>query len=71
MFTEVNYMHYFSVFIQLINLKVSVGTTQLVALYFTIKVITNRFLQSNVQSHLEHLSLTQSLAVGVQCEVSS
>ena len=69
-----NYMHYFSVFMQHFNLKVSVGTIQLVALLFTIcKVnkITNHFLQSNSQSHLEPLSLTLSLVVGVQCEVPS
>ena len=74
MLTEVK--HYFSVFMQLINLKVRsrCELLRLVALLFTIFKVnktTNHSLQSNVQSHLEPLSLTQSLVVGVQCEVSS
>ena len=74
MLTEVK--HYFSVFMQLINLKEhsQCELLRLVALLFTffkVNKTTNHSFQSNVQSHLEPLSLTQSLVVGVWCEVPS
>ena len=77
MLTEVKlYMHCFSVLLQLINLKVCSRweLLRLVALLFTIFKVnktTNHSLQSNIQPHLEPLSSTQSLLVGVQCEVPS